>query len=98
MSRVCAVELRLNFVSVLTLCIFDCLAEGITTLFLFGHVSSHLAMSKCGASHFQFCANAAVNPLFLVRKGFNSHSGYNISIALPNKLTHRVRLYVDVIV
>jgi hypothetical protein len=68
------------------LCLSDCLAEGITTLCVFGHVSSHLAMIKCGSFAFQFCTNAAINPQLLVREGFNSHYRYNIYNALPNKL------------
>ena len=72
--------------------------EGITTLFVFGHVSSCLAMIKCDGTCFQFCANAAINPQFLVREGFNSHSGYNISYILPYKLAHRVSVYVNIIV
>ena len=81
-------------VSILTLCLFDCLAEGITTLFVFSHVSSRLAMIKSGGSRFQFCGNAAVNSPLLVREGFNSHSGYNISNAFPNKtiFKHGMRL------
>ena len=51
---------------------FACLiAEGITTLFIFVHIPSHLSMVKCGGSRFQFCANAAIYPWFLVRVGFN---------------------------
>ena len=41
---------------------------------------------------FQFCANAAIYLWFLVRVGFNSHIVYNISNALPYKLTHRVSI------
>ena len=85
------------FVSILTLRLLACLAEGIATLFVFGHVSSRLAMIKCGGSRFQFCANAIINPRFLVRKGFNSHSGYDISDALANKLAHQVSVYIHVI-
>ena len=29
-------------------------AEGITTLFVFGHIPSHLSMVKCSGSRFQF--------------------------------------------
>jgi hypothetical protein len=43
-SCVWTIELRLYFVSVLTFCLFDCIEEGITTLFVFGHIPSHLAM------------------------------------------------------
>ena len=50
------------------LSLFDCLAEGIATLFVFGHVSGHLALIKSSGSHFQFCANAAINPRFLMGK------------------------------
>ena len=46
-------------------------------------------MVKCGGLRFQFCPNAAIYPLFLVRVGFNSHSGYNISNALPYKLEYK---------
>ena len=80
-------ELQLYFVSLVMLCLFDCRAEGITTLFVFGHVSSRLAMIKSGGSRFQFCADAAINPQFQGREGFYSHSGDNISDALDNKLT-----------
>ena len=69
MSCVWAVELRLHFVSVLTFCLFDCLTEGIITLFVFNHIPSHLVMVKCGGSHLQFCANAAIYPWFLVWVG-----------------------------
>ena len=68
------------------LSLFDCLAEGIATLFVFGHVSGHFAMIKSSGLGFQFCANAAINLLFLVREGFNSH---NITDALANKLAHQ---------
>ena len=81
-SRVSAAELRLYFVSIL----FDCLAEGIATVFVFGHVSVRLAMIKSRGSRFQFCANAAINPRFLVEEGFNSRCWYNITDALANKL------------
>ena len=54
-------------------------------------------MFKCGGLCFQFCANTAVYPRFLVGVGFNSHSGYNISYTLPDKLSHRIRAFVDVI-
>ena len=91
-------ELRLYFVSILSLCLFDCLTEGIAELFVFGHVSSRLAMIKCGGSRFQFCANAVINLRFLFRKGFNCHSGYDISDALANKLAHQVSVYINVIV
>jgi hypothetical protein len=59
-------EFRLYFVSILTLSLFDCLEEGIATLFVFGHVSGHLALVKSSGSHFQCCANAAIDPRFLV--------------------------------
>jgi hypothetical protein len=55
-------------------------------------------MIKSGGSRFQFCANAAINPLFLVKEGFNSHSEYDISDALVNKLAHRVNVYINVVV
>ena len=76
--------MRLHFVSIMTICLFDCLEEGIARLFVFGHVSGRLAMIKSGGSRFKFCVNAAINPLFLVREGFNCHSGY-ISDALANR-------------
>ena len=49
--------------------------EGIATLFVFGHVSSRLAPIKSSCLRFQFCANAAINPRFLVGEGFNSRCG-----------------------
>jgi hypothetical protein len=54
-------------------------------------------MVKCGCSGFQFCANAAIHPRFLVWVGFNSHSGNNIAYTLPDELSHRVRVYIKVI-
>ena len=75
---------------------FDFLAEGIATLFVFGHVSSRLAMIKK-----QWLALSVLLPSirgFLLGKGLNSHGGYNISDALANKFTHRVSVYVNVIV
>ena len=60
------VELQLHFVSILTFCLFDCLVDGITTLFVFSHIPSQLAMVKYSGSRFQFCANADIYPLFLV--------------------------------
>ena len=90
--------MQLYFVCTLALCLFDWLAEGIAALFVFGHVSGRLAMIKSSGSRFQFCVNAAINPWFLVRKGFNTHSGQDISYALANKLTHRVSVYINVIV
>ena len=74
--------------SILTLSLFDCLAEGIATLFVFGHVSGSLVMIKSRGLRFQFCANAAINPRFLVRRCFNSHSGYDILDALANKFAN----------
>ena len=50
-------------VSALMFCLFDCLTGGITTLFVFGHIPSHLAMVKCGGSRFQFFANDAIYPV-----------------------------------
>ena len=73
-----------------------CLTEGITTLFVFGHITSHLAMVKCDGLRFKFCVNAAIYPRFLVRVGFNSHSGYNIS-HLPDELSPRNCVFVNVI-
>ena len=97
-SHVWSVELRLYFVSILKLSLIDCLAEGIATLFVFGHVSGRLAMIKGSGSHFQFCANAAINPRFLVGEGFNSHCGYHITDALANKLAHQISVYINVVV
>ena len=61
--------MRLYFVSILTLSLFDCPSEGIATLSVFGHVSGRLAMIKSRGLSFQFCANAAINPRFLVGEG-----------------------------
>ena len=80
------------------LSLFDCLEEGIATLFVFGHVSCHLARIKSSASRFQFCANAALNQRFLVGEGFNICRGYNIPDALANKLAHRISVYINVVV
>ena len=88
--------MRLYFVSILKLCLFDCFVEGIATLFVFGRVSGSLAMIKSGGSRFQFCANAAIIPRFLVREGLYRHSGYDISEALANKLAYRVSVYINV--
>ena len=35
--------------------------------------------------------------LFLIWVGFNSHSGYNISYTLPDELSHRIHVFVNVI-
>ena len=51
-------------------------------------------MVKCDGLLFQFCVNAAIYPQFLFRVGFNSHSGYNISYTLPDKLSHRISVFV----
>jgi hypothetical protein len=59
-----AIELQPHLVSILTFPLFDCLAEGIATLFVFGHIPSHLSMVKCSGSCFQCCANAAIYPQF----------------------------------
>ena len=80
--------MRFYFVSILTLSLSDCLAEGIATLFEFSHVSGHLALIKSSGSRFQFRANAAINPRFLVWECFNSCCGYDIVDALANKLAH----------
>ena len=80
--------------SILTFFLFDCLTEGITTLLVFGYIPSHLDMVKCDGSRFQFYANAAIYARFLVRVGFNSHSGYNICYTLPDKLSHHIRVFV----
>ena len=76
---------------------FDCLTEGITTLFVFGHIPNHLGMVKCNILRFQFCTNAAIYPRFLFWLGFNSHCGYNISYTLPNELSHRISVFVNII-
>ena len=78
-------------------CLFDCLTEGIVTLFVFDHIPSHLAMVKCGGSRFQFCANAVIYSQFLVWVGFNRHIGYNIAYTIPDELSYRIRVFVDVI-
>ena len=99
-SHICLLSEPLNcdnFVSILTLSLFDCLAEGIATLFVFDHVSGRLAMIKSSGLRFQFCANAAINSQYLVGEGFNSHRGYNITDALSNKLTHRISVYINII-
>ena len=80
--------MRLYFVSILTLSLFDCLAEGIATLFVLGHVSGHLALVKSSGSRFQFHANAAINPRFLFWECINSCCGYVIANELANELTH----------
>jgi hypothetical protein len=36
-----AVSVRLHFVSVLPFCLFDCLIEGITALFVFNHMKPY---------------------------------------------------------
>ena len=97
-SCVCAVELRLYFASIPTFCLFDCLKEGITTLFVFNRTPSHLTMVKFNGPCCQFCVNAAIYPQFLVRVGFRSHSGYNISYTLFDKLSHRISVFVNVII
>ena len=84
--------MRLYLVSILTLSLFDCLAEGIATLFVFDHVSGHLALIKSSGSHFQFHANAAINPRF------NSCCGYDIAKALANELAHRISVFINVVV
>ena len=81
------------FVSILTLSFFDCFAEGIATLFVFGHVSGHLALIKSNGLRFQFCANAAINPRFL-GECFNRRCGYNITDALANKLGLRISVFM----
>ena len=90
--------MRLYFVSILTLSLFDCLAEGKATLFVFGHVSGHFALVKSSGSRFQFCTNAAINPWFLVWECFNSCCGYDIVDALANELAHRISVFVNVVV
>jgi hypothetical protein len=72
--------------------------EGITTLFVFNHIPSHLAMVKCSASRFQFSANAAIYLWFLVLVGFNSHSGNDIPYTLPDELSHCVIVYINDII
>ena len=82
----------------LMLSLFDCLAEGIDTLFVFSHVSGHLALVKSSGSLFQFPANAAIDPLFLVWECFNSCCGYDIADALSNELAQRISVFVNVVV
>jgi hypothetical protein len=53
---------------------------------------------KSSGSRFQFCANAAINPWFLVGECFNRRCGYNITDALANKLAHRISLFINVVV
>jgi hypothetical protein len=67
-------------------CLFDSITEGIITLFVFNHTL------------FVFNHNAAIYPRLLVWVGFNSHSGNNIPYTFPDELSHRVRVYVNVIV
>jgi hypothetical protein len=74
--------------------LFDCLAGGEDTLFIFGHVSGHFALVKSSGSCFQFRTNAAINPWFLVWQCFNRCCGYNIADALSNELAHRISLEV----
>jgi hypothetical protein len=70
MCRPCHIRLMFELLnldspsSILKFCLFDSLAEGIATLFVFNHVSSRLAMIKLGVLRFQFCMNAAINPRF----------------------------------
>ena len=52
-------------------------------------------MVKCDGWHFQFAKNAAIHLRFLVRVGFNS--GYNISYTLPDKLSYRLDVFVDIV-
>ena len=54
-------------------------------------------MVKCDGSHFQFCVNAAIDPQFLVRVDFYSHSGPNISCTVLDNLSHRNSLFVNII-
>ena len=90
--------MRLHFVSVLTRSLFDCLAEGIATLFVFSHVSGHLSLVKSSDLCFQFHVNAAINPRFLVWECFNRCCGYDIANALANELAPRIRVFVNVVV
>jgi hypothetical protein len=87
----------LNFVPIPTFSLLDCFAEGITTLFAFFHIPSLLALVKYGGLCFPLCANSHIYPWFLVVEGFNSHSGYNISYELPDKLIHHIGICVDII-
>ena len=59
-----------------------------------GRVSGTVLSSLC----FQFRANAAINPHFLVWECFNSCCGYDIADALANKLAHRISVFVNVVV
>ena len=76
---------------------FDCLEEGLATLFVFGQVSGPLALVKSSGLRFQFRANAAINQ-FLVWECFNSCCGYDIADALSNELAHRISVFVNVVV
>jgi hypothetical protein len=76
------------FVSILTLSLFDSLAEGIAILFVFGHVSGNLALVKSSGSRFQVHLNAAINPRFLVWECFNLAMGTTSSMhVVMNSLT-----------
>ena len=90
--------MRFYFVSILTLSLFDSLAEEIAALFVFGHVTSHLALIKSSGSRFQFHANAAINPRFLVRECFNRCYGNDIFNARSNELAHRISVFVNVVI
>jgi hypothetical protein len=59
--------------------------------------SSRLAIFKCGGLLFHFCANAAIYPQFWVWVGFNSYCGHNISYSFPVKLSHRIHVFVNII-
>ena len=53
------------FVSILTLSLFDCLAEGIATLFVFGHVYGHLALVKSSGLSFHSLTESAYSSMLL---------------------------------
>ena len=89
-------ELRFYFVSVLTLSLFNSLAEGIAALFIFGHITRHLALIKSSGSRFQFHANAAINPRFLVWECFYRCYGNDIFDARSNELAHRISVFVNI--
>jgi hypothetical protein len=78
--------------------LFDYLAEGIASLFVFSHGSGHLALVKSSGSRFQFRANAAINLRFVFWECFNSFCGYDIAVALSNELAHRISVFVNDVV
>jgi hypothetical protein len=53
---------------------------------------------KSSGSGFQFHANAAINPRFLVWELFSRCYGYDIVNALSNEPAHRISIFVNVVV